>query len=155
MIELAPGESCTVSFVGTACAPVWVDTPKGGTLQVDVDGKKAFEIPANQPFVMRSGEKIFMENRKGIQGLPYGVHTVTFKALKGPVSVMGLYSYDLRSNRSNERVVRGFAGNGVYAFEPAFKAPPLIFSSPGLELKSVTKEQAVFAGRGGFEAIGE
>ena len=155
VLTLAPGESCTVSAVGTGFAPVWADTPAGGTLQVDADGQKAFEIPTNQPYVLRSGEKIFMENRKGIRGLPYGVHTFTFKALKAPVAVMGLYSYDLRANRSNERIVRGFAGAGTYEFEPAFRAAPLIFCSPGLELKSVTKERAVFAGSGDFEAIGE
>ena len=152
---LAPGESCTVTFAGTACAPVWVDTPKGGTLQVDIDGKKAFELATDQPFILKSGEKIFMENRKGLQGLPYGVHTVTFKALKGPVTVMGLYGCDLRSNRANERVVRNLAADGVYVFEPAFKATPLIRCSPGLTLKSATPRQAVFAGSGRFEAVGE
>ena len=155
VIDLAPGESCQVSAVGTAFAPVWVDTPKGGTLQVDVDGQKAFETAANQPFVMQNGEKIFMENRKGIRGLPYGVHTVTFKALKAPVTVMGLYSYDLRSNRSGERIVRNFAADGVYEFEPAFKAVPLVRCAPGLTLRSVTRERAEFAGSGDFEAIGE
>ena len=141
--------------MGTAFAPVWIDTPQGGTLQVDVDGKKAFEIATDQPFVLRSGEKIFMENRKGIQGLPYGIHTVTFMALKAPVTVMGLYGYDLRSNRSNERIVRNLAADGVYTFEPAFKATPVIRCSPGLTLKSATPRQAVFAGAGSFEAVGE
>jgi len=152
---LAPGESCTVSAAGSAFAPVWADTPAGGTLQVDVDGKKAFEAATNQPFTLRSGEKIFMENRKGIRGLPYGVHAVTFKALKAPVAVMGLYSYDLRSNRSNERVVRNFAADGVYVFEPAFKATPVIRCSPGLALKSAAPDRALFAGSGRFEAVGE
>ena len=141
--------------MGTAFAPVWADTPAGGTLQVDVDGQKAFEVPTNQPYILKSGEKIFMENRKGIQRLPYGGHTFTFKALKAPVALMGLYSYDLRANRSNERVVRNLAADGVYVFEPAFKATPFIRCSPGLTLKSAAPDRAVFAGSGRFEAVGE
>ena len=96
-----------------------------------------------------------MENRKGIIGLPYGVHEITVKAEKAPVKLMGVYSYDLRSNRNSERVVRGFSNGGEYLFEPQFKATPIIRCYGDLKLIKATCEKAVFSGKGSFDAIGE
>lgn len=152
---LQPGKSCTVKITGTAFSAVWADDKNGGTLTVEVDGKKIFDTETNVPYTLKTKEKLFMENRKGITGLAYGVHTVTFKAGKSPVKLMGIYSYDLRSSRSNERIIRNFSNGGEYLFEEPFKAVPVIRCYDGLKLVSSTAEKAVFSGRGSFEAIGE
>ena len=68
---------------------------------------------------------------------------------------MGIYSYDLRSSRSNERIIRNFSNGGEYLFEEPFKAVPVIRCYDGLKLVSSTAEKAVFSGSGSFEAIGE
>jgi uncharacterized protein YjhX (UPF0386 family) len=152
---LQPGESCKVALAGNAFSIAWVDAPKGGTLQAEIDGKKAFEVAANAPFVMQNKEKLFIENRKGIQGFPYGIHTITLKAVKAPVTLMGVYAYDTRSNKAWQRVIHGTADNSEFVFEPAFKAVPLVDCRGTLKLKSVTCEKAVFSGTGTFTAAGE
>jgi hypothetical protein len=152
---LNPGESCSVDLVGSAFAVTWVDTPKGGTLQAAIDGKNCFEVSANQPFVMQNKEKLFIENRKGICGIPYGSHTITLKAVKAPVTIMGVYAYDNRSNTNWQRCISGTANNSVFTFSPAFKATPLISCSGTLQVKSVNREQVSFSGVGTFTATGE
>ena len=152
---LQPGESCQVQLSGNAFAVAWVDTPKGGALQAEVDGKKVFEQPTNVPYTFIDKTKAFIENRKGIQGMPFGVHTITLKAVRAPVTLMGVYSYDTRSNTQNERTVRGIVCDGEYRFSPAFKATPLIQTFGTLKVKSVTPEKAVFTGSGHFAATGE
>ena len=96
-----------------------------------------------------------MENRKGVQGLAYGVHKIQLTALKKPVCVMGVFSYDLRANRENERIVRGISAGGEYKFEPAFKACPVISCTGSLKVIKADKNSVVFSGNGQFEAIGE
>jgi hypothetical protein len=152
---LKPGESCQVALAGNGFSVAWVDTPKGGILQAEVDGRKCFETAANVPYVSQTKEKFFMENRKGISGLPYGVHTITLKAAKAPVTVMGIFAYDMRSNTSWQKVIHGTADNNEFKFEPAFNAVPLIDCRGSLKVKSVTREKAVFSGTGTFTAAGE
>ena len=152
---LQPGESCQITLPGNAFAVTWVDTEKGGSLSAEINGNKCFEVPANVPFVMQNKEKLYMENRKGIQGLPFGLHTITLKAAKAPVLLMGVYAYDTRSNSAWKRVVYGAADNSEFKFEPAFKAVPLIDCRGTLKLKSVTCEKALFSGAGTFTAAGE
>ena len=152
---LNPGDSCQVTLTGNAFAFAWVDTAKGGDLQITVDGKKLPEIPTNKPYIMQSKEKLFMENRKGFEGIPFGVHTITVKAVKAPVTFMGVYSYDTRSNSAWQRIVRGSAADGEFIFSPAFKARPVIHCSGTLKVKSATAEKVVFTGNGTFTASGE
>ena len=152
---LQPGETCRVTLPGNAFAVAWADAPGSGVLTVKVDGKKVFSAAADKPFVLLDKSRIFMENRKGIQGLAYGMHTLEFSAEKSPVRLMGVFSYDLRSNRSAERVLRGVSGGGEVTFEPAFKAVPLIRCYGGLKLEKLSAGAAVFSGSGSFEAIGE
>ena len=152
---LMPGESCKVALPGNAFSVVWVDAVKGGTLQADIDGQKAFEIATNVPFVMQNKERLYIENRKGIQGMPFGIHTITLKAVKAPVMIMGVYAYDTRSVKAWQRVIHGTADNSEFVFEPAFKAVPLIDCRGTLKLKSVTREKALFSGSGTFTAAGE
>ena len=96
-----------------------------------------------------------MENRKGIEGIPFGVHTVTLKAVKAPVTLMGVYSYDTRANTRSQRVIQDFGCDGEYKFEPAFKAVPVVNTFGSLKVKSVTPQGAVFSGTGLFTATGE
>ena len=96
-----------------------------------------------------------MENRKGISGLPYGIHTVTLKAVKAPVTVMGIFAYDMRSNKSWQKVIHGTADNSEFKFQPAFNAVPLIDCRGTLKVKSVTRDKALFSGAGTFTATGE
>ena len=152
---LQAGESCEFTLLGNAFAVAWVDMPLGGSLKASVDGKNVFEIPTNKPFSLLNKEKLFMENRKGINNLAYGVHKLRLTAVKAPVKVMGVFSYDLRANRQNERVVRDVTSDGEYKFEPAFKAVPLIRTFGNLKVKNITPFSAVFSGSGNFEAIGE
>lgn len=152
---LAPGEKCQVQLTGNAFAITWVDTPKGGTLQAEIDGRKVLETATDKPFVTLKKEKLFIENRKGVEGIPFGVHTITLKALKAPVVIMGIFSYDTRSDKSWQRVVHGSASEGEFVFNPAFKAAPIIQCSGSLKVKSVTNTKAVFSGSGTFTAMGE
>ena len=152
---LKPGESCTVDLVGNAFAVAWADMSNGGTLKVEIDGKTAFETATDKPYTLLSKEKIYMENRKGVQGLAYGVHKIKLTALKKSVNVMGVFSYDLRANKNNERTVRGLSAGGEYKFEPAFKACPVISCTGSLKVVKADKNSVVFSGKGQFEAIGE
>ena len=152
---LAPGESCQVTLTGNAFAFAWVDTPKGGDLQITVDEKKYPAFATNEPYIMMNKEKIFMENRKGFEGFPFGVHTITVKALKAPVTFMGVFSYDTRSNQSWQRIIQGSAADGEFVFSPAFKARPVIHCNGSLKVKSATAGKVVFTGNGTFTASGE
>lgn len=152
---LPAGKSCTFTALGNAFSIVWVDAEKAGTLTAEVDGRKIFTVPANVPYTFLDKKQLFMENRKGITGLPYGVHEITLKAEKAPVKIMGVFSYDTRANRNFERVVRGISHGGEFSFEPQFKATPLIRCYGSLQLVKATPEKAVFTGSGNFDAIGE
>jgi predicted nucleic acid-binding Zn ribbon protein len=83
------------------------------------------------------------------------VHTITLKALKAPVTVMGVFSYDMRSNTKTQRVIHGVAADSEFRFEPAFKAVPVMHCSGTLKIKSITPQKAVFSGSGHFVATGE
>ena len=152
---LPAGKSCKLTVVGNAFSVVWADAEKAGEITVEIDGKKAFTVPTDKPYTFIDKKQLYMENRKGIIGLPYGVHEITIKAEKAPVKLMGVYSYDLRSNRSSERIVRGLSNGGEYLFEPQFKAAPVIRCYGDLKLIKATSEKAVFSGKGSFDAIGE
>ena len=152
---LQPGKSCTVNVIGTAFSVVWVDAAKGGKLTASVDGKNAFTVPTDIPFTLVSKEKLYMENRKGITGLHYGEHVITLTAQNAPVKLMGVYSYDTRANRNNERIIRGVSYGGTYEFEAPFKSTPVIRCYGDLKLVKAAADHAVFSGQGRFDAIGE
>lgn len=96
-----------------------------------------------------------MENRKGILNFAYGSHALRFTAQDGPVQLMGLFTYDKRSNRANERVLRGYVSPGaLVSFQPPFKAIPLVNSFCPVE--QIDCEQVKFGDASGFyEIIGE
>ena len=69
---LQPGKSIAIDGVCTDVSVAYVDRPK---------------------------QKHYMENRKGILGLGYGLHTVRLQAVSKPVVVLGVFTYDLRRGR--------------------------------------------------------
>lgn len=156
----AGGTALVLEAVGTDFSIAYADQPAGGRLQVEVDGKPGLDVPTNVPFTDRAGVDHFAENRKGLPGLPYGLHRLTLGAVDASVVVLGVYAYDTRPNRANERVLRGLASPGeVVHFSVAFKARPVVFCSGGLGLATadITAGSVTFGGTGAgfYEACGE
>ncbi|MDD2708141.1 MAG: hypothetical protein PHV34_09040 [Verrucomicrobiae bacterium] len=159
-IVMPPGGEASINLVATDISIAWADDPQGGTLIVEIDGANAGRISSNTPFETMQGEKLFMENRKGWTGLPYGVHSVRVKAEGGPVHLLGAFSYDTRANRVNERVLRGEASPGeTLTFSQPFKARPVVLCTGGLQVlpAKLTPAGISFAGSGpgSFEITGE
>ncbi len=152
---LEPGQSITINAVGSDYSLVWVDSEGGGRLLATIDEEEAFTVSTAEPFQFRDGTRLYLENRKGILDRPYGVHTLKFTAQDGAVQLMGLFTYDKRSNRDNERVLRGYAAPGaVVSFQPPFKATPLVNSPCPVE--QINRNQVKFGSATGFyEIIGE
>ncbi len=152
------GRSAEIELVGTDFSVAYADQPQGGVLRVEVDGLERLKQPTNESFADAAGQKLFMENRKGICGLAYGLHTIRITAVDKAVVLLGVFSYDTRANRAAERVVRGTAHPGeTIRFTPPFKACPLVFCAGGLTTTSVTASAVVFGGSGpgAFDAAGE
>jgi len=157
---LAPGQAIEIDIPCTDIAIAYVDTPNGGALNVIVDGQLRCEIAANIPWTTVEGEKLFIENRKGITGLGYGMHRVRIEAGTAPVPVLGLFTYDSRPNRANERLVSGHAAPGeTVRFTPAFRARPVVFCTGDLRAEgpAVLPDRVTFSGKGigAFQAAGE
>jgi len=158
-VEIPAGQAVEVELPGTVLSVAYVDRDAGGTLLAEVDGQESLRVATNQPF-LAGGEPLFMENRRGILNLPYGLHRLRAAAVDGPVSLLGAFSYDTRANRANERVVRGTAFPGeVLRFSPPFAARPLVLTSGGLQVASdaLGRAEVRFSGTGpgGYEIAGE
>jgi len=157
-VLLQPGQSAHLQFAGTACSVAWVDAQKGGILEASVDGRKIWEHPTNIPFQLASGEKVYMENRKGILHLPFGVHKLQVTAKQAPVILLGAFSYDTRANHDAQRTQTGMAAPGdAVTFTAPFAATPLVICNGGLKVLSVTAEKVTFGGdaAGSYQVIGE
>ena len=96
---LQPGKSIAIDVVCTDVSVAYLDRPDGGTLTVLVDKVPKLQQPTNVPFVDQARQKHYMENRKGILGLGYGLHTVQLQAVSKPVVVLGVFTYDSRRGR--------------------------------------------------------
>ena len=88
------------------------------------------------------------------------LHTVRVTAGKGPVTLLGLFSYDTRSNRDHERVLRGTGYPGeTIEFAPAFKARPIVACTGKLEVSSpdvtLTGMKLSGEGAGAYVVVGE
>ena len=157
---LTPGSAFEIDLVGTDLAVAWADSPAGGTLRVTVDGVERLVQPANRPFVDRQKKEWFIENRKGVLGLGFGLHRVRLEAVDAPVAVLGAVAYDSRSNRAFERRIVGQAMPGeTVVFSLPFKAPPVVLCGAGLRVlrETLTPARVTFAGElpGIFEIVGE
>ena len=158
-IVLAPGKSIALETVLTDVSVAYADRPEGGTLKVLIDNQPKLNQPTNIPYIDQSGQEHYMENRKGILGLPYGLHTVRLEAADRPVAVLGAFTYDSRSNRQHERRLLGFASAGeTVTFSPPFTARPVVICHETLRAKpeDVTPSQVTFSGQatGAYEVIG-
>ncbi|OGV35045.1 MAG: hypothetical protein A2020_10975 [Lentisphaerae bacterium GWF2_45_14] len=157
---LAPGEEAEIDIVGTDISIAYLDFAEGGTLELSVNGKDMLKQPTNIPFKTIDGRELYMENRKGIIGLGYGWHKISVRAAGGPVKLFGIYSYDSRSGKSMERVLRGNAVPGEkLSFSLPFRNRPFLNCSGGLavSIDDVTPGGVNFSGNapGSFEIIGE
>jgi len=157
-VLLQPGQSASLQFVGTDCSVAWLDAVDGGVLNVTIDGKKEWSQATNAPFELASGKSTFMENRKGILNLPFGVHQLQVQATDKPVILLGAFSYDTRSNQNTQRTLQGIANPGdSVTFSAPFKATPLVICSGGLKVLSLSSTQITFGGdaAGSYQIIGE
>ncbi len=156
-VTLAADTTAEISVPATDLSIAYADAENGGVLVLLVDGAEALRLPTDQPFKALDGTSHFMENRKGVLHLPYGMHKVTVKAENAPIRLLGLFAYDTRPNRDAERVVNGIAVAGEkFTFIPPFKATPVIHVFGDLKISEATPNSATFTGTGGsFMAIGE
>jgi len=159
-VTLEPGEGIEIDAVCTDLSVAYADTTEGGRLRVLVDGVERLSRPTNEPFTDQQGREHFMENRKGILGLGFGLHTVRLEAAEGVVSVLGLFTYDSRPNRGAERVLAGIATAGeTIPFTAPFRTRPMVLSSGWLRVEpgDITPTQVTFSGegQGAYQVIGE
>jgi hypothetical protein len=159
-VEITEEKSVEVDVVGTFLSIAYADQSAGGTLTVHVDGRESLCQPTNVPFRTVAGEDLMMENRRGIGPLAYGVHSVRIKATGGPVALLGVFTYDTRANRANERVLRGTAFPGdTVSLQPPLRARPVVFCTGGLRAPAatITPEQVRFSGDGPgeYQIVGE
>jgi len=133
---------------------------RAGALRVLVDGEERLAQVAAEPFTDVEGNQHYLENRKGILGLGFGLHRVRLEAVEAPVSVLGLFTYDSRPNLQFERRLTGRASAGeTVAFSPPFRARPVVICHDGLSVStdSITPSQVTFRGEGSgiYQVIGE
>ena len=157
---LPAGSFVEIDLSGTDFSVAFADQPGGGTLKVDADGQEALSYSTSTPFLMAGGTREFMENRRGIRDLAYGLHTLRVRAVGGPVALLGVFSYDTRANRSHERVERGNAEPGEEVVFPApFRARPIVRCSGGLQIQPdrIFPDRVRFGGSapGTYEIVGE
>lgn len=93
---LQPGETLEIEVEADELSIAWLDDLEGGTLVAEVDGKQAWSQPTNQPFTDSQERKHFIENRRGVLGLPFGKHRIRLQAEGKPVRVIGVFGYDGR-----------------------------------------------------------
>lgn len=94
--QLQPGETLEIEVEADELSIAWLDDPAGGTLVAEVDGKPAWSQPTNQPFIDSQGRTHFIENRRGVLGLPFAKHRIRLQAEGKPVRVIGVFGYDGR-----------------------------------------------------------
>ncbi len=160
LVRLQPGQVLVTDVAATDLSVAYVDAPGNGKLRIEVDGVEKLVIAADEPYEDITGTKHFMENRRGVRGLGWGLHTVRIEAVDAPVSVLGLFTYDSRPNRRAERCFSGMAHPGeTVVFSAPFRARPLVFCTGDLAVRpqAVRRDRVTFSGTGpgAFRAVGE
>jgi hypothetical protein len=158
MVELQLGKALEIDAVCTDVSVAYVDQKDGGKLKVFVDGKEKLIQSTNIPFVDQENKKYFMENRKGILNLGFGLHKIKIEAAEAPVKVLGIFTYDSRSNRKFERRLTGIAAPGeTIEFSLPFKNTPVVICEQGLKPENVTAAKVKFSGekQGMYQVIGQ
>jgi hypothetical protein len=159
-VLLRAGDTIRVEAVGTDLSVAYVDAANGGSFKVTVDGRERPQVAANVPYVDAAGKPYFLENRRGLRDLGYGLHEVRIEVTRGPVAILGLFAYDARSNRQDERELLGMAAPGeTVAFSPALRARPVVICAGGLSCRTtdLTVTQVRFGGTapGTYRITGE
>jgi hypothetical protein len=157
-VKLAVGATAQLRWVGTDCSVAWAPGAGCGVLVAKIDGQESLREPANVPFTLADGQPAYVEDRRGIRGLPFGVHELEVIARDGPVALLGAFSYDTRANLQGQRELQGWAAPGDRVeFSAPFAATPVVICQGGLEPKSVSREGIVFGGvaSGAYRITGE
>lgn len=158
-ITLEPGKYVEIEVVCTDVSVAYVDKPDGGTLEIFVDDLLRSSQPSNTGFVDTDKKVNFLENRKGILNLGFGLHKVRLEAKEAPVALLGIFTYDSRSNLNSERRLTGLATGGeILEFTLPFKTRPLVICTGGLSVKKedISETKVKFSGTSGsYEVIGE
>lgn len=160
LVVLEPGSFIELDVPATDLSVAYLDDPEGGEIVVQIDDTEVKRIASNVPFTDIKGAEHWMENRKGIRGLGFGLHRVRIVAENAPVRILGLYTYDSRPNRSLERRLSGMASSGeTLRFSLPFKRRPLVLCGGGLNVETgdIKRDEVVFSGNGNgwFDIIGE
>jgi hypothetical protein len=159
-VVLKAGDTITVEAVGTDLSVAWVDAASGGSFRAVVDGEDRLQVAANVPYKDTAGKEYFLENRRGLRDLGYGLHEVKIEVTQGTVAILGLFAYDARSNRQEERELLGMAAPGeTVTFSPVFRARPVVTCAGGLSYRptDLTPTQVKFGGTapGTYRITGE
>ncbi len=120
-IILKPGQRSEIFLPATDLSVAYVDREDGGNLVVTVNDNERMRVSTQAPFIDQSGKEYYLENRKGIRNLGYGLHRVTLEAVDGPVQILGIFTYDTRANLSAEKRQSGPAVGG----ETVLFTPPV------------------------------
>ena len=158
-ITLNPGKYIEIEVLCTDISVAWVDDPNGGTLEIFVDDQLMESQPCNKGFIDTDKKVNYLENRKGVLNLGFGLHKIRLNAKDAPVDVLSVFTYDSRPNLSSERRLTGLATGGeTLEFTRPFKSRPLVICSGGLSVntKDISKTEVKFLGSAGsYEVIGE
>jgi hypothetical protein len=158
-IVLEPGKSIGIEIIGTDISVAYADMQQGGILDIFTDDKLQLSQPTNIPFTDTDKKASFIENRRGILNLGFGLHKVRLEAKEAPVVVLGIFTYDSRSNHSSERRLMGLGKGGeTVEFSLPFRARPLVICTGGLSVKSedISSQKVTFSGTAGsYEIVGE
>lgn len=157
---LLAGAPISADVAGTDLAVAWVDAPDGGSFRVLVDGEERLQVAADKPYIDAGGQEHYLENRRAVRGLPYGVHRVRLEPVSGEVAILGVFVYDSRPSHEATRELSGRAAPGdVLQFTPPFRARPLVFTDGGLDVfaSEVTPTEVRFGGvgLGEYRVLGE
>lgn len=157
---LKVGESLNIDLVGTDFSVVYADKKDGGKFKVIINNKDEVIVETNIPFIDISKNRYFLENRKGILNLGFGLHSIKIEAIENSVEILGIYSYDSRANKKAERKLVGKSVSGeTIKFSRPFRNRPIVICSDGLKVKTIdiTKNSVKFSGEGigTYQIIGE
>tara|TARA_R110002111_G_scaffold167321_6_gene233249 strand:+ start:317 stop:2821 length:2505 start_codon:yes stop_codon:yes gene_type:complete len=158
-VRLKPEEYIEIEVVGTDISVAWVDNPDAGSLAVFVDDKLVMSQSCNTGFIDTDEKVNYLENRKGILNLGFGLHKVRIQAKDAAVEVLSLFTYDSRSNISLERRLTGLAfGGETLEFTQPFKTRPLVICTGDLSVdtEDISNTEVKFSGASGsYIIIGE
>jgi hypothetical protein len=159
VVTLEPGRSVEIEVACTDISVAYADMPNGGTFEVFVDSKLKLSQAADVGFIDTDSKVNYLENRKGILNLGYGLHKIRIEAKGAAIKIFGIFTYDSRSNHNAERRFFGLARGGeMIEFSLPFRSRPLVICTGGLTVRSedIDETKVIFSGTSGsYQIIGE